>query len=600
MITLSTFQKYLSNTATLPMPSSKHIKSQEQQLRKWAASLSIQTEAQQAHQLEEILTELAVTDLDDERRIHLMDIVITATDRLVTSLHKHYIYELGALSDEQLKYLDQVKSLHYLTILVYDGVVRRQSPSSNHKKTTGTMMDWKRLLHLPKAAPLTLAAAIYQLLLTYQKLIYEKSVFYQQPPAQLWNALNKLYYLACEQNIAYADLSSYVVTRQVNTIHQLYLQLCLHSLLNVRTMRRPSILFVQRLIPLWAEYISATLTPQTDTRIFIDLHSSRPPDYFTANSTINPYDENYDCLFIDINLFAIHLQHHQKALLDRDHETVEYRLVTKVLMMIRYRYLDRQSVMPTKISPKQFATLITGFNHIHYYVAGDIGLMQLVNAKSLSTEHLPRQDTRPKKSTPISEMAVETFDSTDIFSNYRILQLLSDKDLFTKNVVVDDKLSKSSVTDFNDLDKMNLTKIQPNTAPPLLRMMKLFLLCRPRNKNKLKWSLGMVRWLNLESDTTESKSIEVEWQVLGHKLTACALRLDSSDKRDNRGQHFVPAFIVEEDTDLKTESSLLLPPYQFHINDKVVLRIGKTQTPLRLEQCLLSTEEFSQYKVVRL
>lgn len=601
MITLSTFQKRLSDTATQPEPSSKHIKGQKQQLLQWAAGLSVQTEAQQAHQLEEVLNELAVTDLADERRLHLMDIVVTATDRLVTSLHKHYIYELGALIEEQIKYLDQVKSLYYLTILVYDGVVNRQRMFLEQQHARGGSSAWRRLLSLPKATPLTLAAAIYQTLATYRKLIYEKSTFYQALPTELWGSLNKLYYLACEYHVADTDLSSYVVTRQASTIHKLYLQLCLHSLLNVRTLRRPSILMVQRLIPLWAQYISATKVPDTQTRMFIDLCGDSPPDYYSASSSVNPYDENYNCLFIDIELLAEHLKHHQQSLLDKNHETVESRLVTKVLMMLDYRYLHRQTAKATKVSPKLPATLVTGFNDIHYCVAGEIGLMSLIDAPTLALEQRPRHDTRPKKDESITMLEVETFDSTDNLSHFRTLRLLSKQDLFTKKMIVDDKLSKPASA-LQSLESLSLTQVQSNTAPPLLRMMKLFLLCRPHNKNKLKWSLGIVRWLNLESENKQSnriERIEVEWQVLGHGLTACALRLDSSDKLDSRGQHFVPAFIIEEDSDLQTESSLLVPPYLFHTHDKVIVRIGNTQTALRLEQSLLNTEEFIQYKVVQ-
>ena len=616
MITLSTFQKYLANDAALPTPTSTHSEGQAQQLRQWAAGLSMQTEAHQAHQLEEVLTELAVTDVEDAQRLQLMDIVVTATDRLVTSLHKHYIYELTALSAEQMKYLDQVKSLYYLTILVYDGVVKRQSRAlEQHAQGAG----WRRLLGLPKSAPLTLAAAIYQSLVSYQKLIYEKSLFYQQPPDELWGELNKLYYLASEHKVAHTDLSRHVVIRKVNSIHQLYTQLCLHSLLNVRTMRRPSISLLQRLLPVWTEYVHATRAPKTKTRLFIDLQGNNPPEYYTTTSSINPYDEQNDCLFIDIESLAAHLQQSQHTSSDKPQESVEYRLVNKVLMLLNHRYLNRQTVIATKMSPKQRATVVTGFNGIHYHVAGETGLLTLIDAPTLPPEQLPRHDTRPKKGESISIMAVETFDSTDVFSHFRTLQLLDSNDLFTKKTLIDEKLAKPSAEHSQDLQNVSLSQMPPNTAPPLLRMMTLILLCRPHNQNKMQWSLGMVRWLNFENTATpndpkhsddkqsnssknaqtKSNRIEVEWQVFGHGLTACALRLDNSDKLDNRGQHFVPAFIIEEDVYLKTDSSLLVPPYLFHTNDKVIVRIGSTQTTLRLQQSLLNTEEFSQYKVVQ-
>ncbi|MFP3367439.1 hypothetical protein R0J93_27745, partial [Pseudoalteromonas sp. SIMBA_148] len=79
-------------------------------------------------------------------------------------------------------------------------------------------------------------------------------------------------------------------------------------------------------------------------------------------------------------------------------------------------------------------------------------------------------------------------------------------------------------------------------------------------------------WTNLDS-----KAPIIEWQVLGHKLVACGLRLEG---RELRNRHFVPAFILGRDEQLKTTSTLIVPPSYFQNNDRVVMRIGSKQTPL--------------------
>ena len=147
-----------------------------------------------------------------------------------------------------------------------------------------------------------------------------------------------------------------------------------------------------------------------------------------------------------------------------------------------------------------------------------------------------------------------------------------------------------------ELDKTQSNKREgeQGSAPPL-SLMSMFLLCRPNDSSKLKWSLGMVRWLNLES-----KLVEVEWQVLGHELTACALRLDNRGNIDQRSQNFIPAFLMAGDEDLQTDYSVIVPSYRFQTGDRVMMRINDNQEPLRLQQCLINSEEFSQYKFVRL
>ncbi|WP_299187316.1 hypothetical protein [uncultured Psychrobacter sp.] len=573
MITLSDFQEHLSRKAPLKQSSRRYVDGQEQQLRKWAASLSIQTEAQQAVQIEQVLTELAAADLDDKLRLKLLMIVSCASDRLITSLHKHYHYELGALSKAQLIYVDQVKSLYYSTILAYDSVIQRKSLILNEPKTPVTGRGWKRFLSLATTSPLVLAAAIYQSLTIYQKLLSEQNISYQSPPPHLWAASNELYDLACQINVAHADLSTQVVAKQACSIHDLYVQICLHSLLNVRVLRRSNMLLLQRLLPSWATYVHATIEPQTETRLFVDLQSGNPPDYLTASSAINPYEEHHRCLFIELGPLITYLQQRKQSLVDSNNAAIEYQLVNKVLMAIKHRYVERTKAISTKYHSKQRATVISGFNNIHYKVAGAQSLKHLIAAKKLADEQLPRYDTQPKKDRLQGELEVEAVDNTDITSQLRTLHLSSSEDLIASDV------------DTDSSDKLD-------TAPPPLSLMSLFLLDYSHNDSKYKWSMGMVRWLNLDN-----KPIEVEWQVLGHELTACALRLDI---RDHRGQSFMPAFMVAGDKDLQTEFTIIVPSYHFQANDKVMLRLNDKQKALCLQQCLINSEEFSQYKVIQI
>lgn len=590
MITLADFQSYLSHKTPLKQPLSTYLEGQEQQLLKWAASLPAQTEDQQAVQLERVLTELTAINLDDKLRLKLLDIAICAADRLITSLHKYYRYELGALNKEQLSYIDQVKSLYYLTILAYDGVIQRESSTLQQHLMSGR--DWRQLLTLAKKPPIILATAIYQSLAFYQKLLYEQDISYQPPPAYLWQAFNQLYHLACQFAIAHIDLSSHVVTKQAHSIHQLYVQICLHSLLNVRAMRRANILLIQRLLPLWSTHIHATTEPQTQTRIYVDLLSDNPPDYLTAKSTINPYEEHCLCLFIELEPLVACLHQRKQALFFSNNEAVEYQLVNSVLMAIGYRYIERQTTTSIKHSAKKRATVISGFNNMHYKVAGSRGLMSMIAAQTLPTEQLPHYDTSPKNGSKITVLNVEAFDTVTSVSPFGLLRLLTTEDLIRPQAAIEEKaktpqahIDKTLTFDSTNFDSTN-------TAPPPLPLMSLLLLCRQPDNGEPTWSIGIVRWVNFEDRYTEA-----EWQILGHKLTACALRLDS---RDHRSQNFVPAFMIASDKELHTEFTLMVPPYHFQANDKVILRIDDKQKTLRLQDCLMSSAEFSQYKVLQI
>lgn len=620
MMNLSTFQAYLTSKAPLPSPSRTYLNGEEEQLLKWSASLSMQSEDVQVSQLEKVLIELSVSKIADELRLRLMHTVTTAMDRLVAMLRQRYVHESGALSDEHLHTISQVKSLYYLNVLVYDAIVRREKMLLNYQqnKKAANVNAWKRFVKPTPILPYTLGIAIYQSLLTYQKLLYEEAICYQNTPAYIWQALNQLYHLACEHDIAHTDLTQRMVARQAGNIHQLYCQLCLHSLLNVSVMPRSGVLLVQRFIPEWTTYIIATLEPQTQTRIFVNLNGDRPPEYLTASTAINPYEEQQNCLFIEIQPLANHLQQRQSVLAVKDNETTESRLVTEILTVITYRYLSRQTTSPPKNMAKKRALVTIGFNDIHYRVAGECSLMNLIAAKELSFDHLPRYDTARRKDAMPLTFAMEMHDYTSTMPHFRTLCLLTAKDFAAKQVLAafnsqhqsttkpqrqHDKLTDifkplvtenvnkttDSVPAAEDSDTTSTTLI---AAPLRLKMMSLFLLNNPRQDAQDSWLLGVVRWLSVDDD-----HVEAEGQILAHKLTACALRLDSVD---SRSQYFVPALLIDGEETLQSTSSLLVPSYHFKAKDKVVIRLNNQQQYLRLQHSLLSTDEFTQYEVVRL
>lgn len=638
--------------------SDPYLDKQPQQLLEWAANLSKQTEAHQAFKLEQMLTKLATADVEDQQRLSLMTVVSTALDRLVPSLHSHYLYEPDTLEGNSLNYAMQVKSLYYLSLLVYDPIIRNQQLLT--QRSLLSTSGWKRYFGSTKQPPLLLAAAIYQTLMYYQKLLFEKGVCYQKSPEHLWSALNQLYYLACQQDIAHINLNIQVATPQADSIHDLYVQMCLYSLLNIRAMHRPNIVLMQRLLPVWRQQISTTLKPQTQMPVFVDLHGDSPPQYLSAQTTINPFDDTHDCLFIELAPLARYLAQRKQYLDYNRHETSEYHLINQALTLINYRYLQRpnlavisnetqsgetvseasssednnnqtnsvesrsiadnssgenslkkstnqQHKWHAKNFPQIEGEVITKFANIHYHVTGNISLTELISASSLPTEHQPRYDTQPTLDSKIVPLKVTTPDSKDSASEFRTLRIKAESKLqnsapkmgiklstrtFKETQKSADRLPKSLTAALSelsrDIDKDIATKVlSPITTPPL-QIESLLLLSHANIDNKPKFSLGVVRWLNLDDEDSE-----VEWQLLGHSLTACAIRLNNHNASNIS---YVPAFIIAGDHNLHSKNTLLVPSYHFHTRDKAIIRLKQQQKTLRLQRCIMSTKTFSQYE----
>lgn len=608
MITLSTLQAYLSAPESLSPSINQSVNGQAHYLLKLLTTLPSQTQARQAEHLEKVLTILRGTNIDEQQRLKLTAAVIAASDQLIATLRQYYIYETGALSDAQLAYVAQTKSLYYLTIMVYDTVIRHKTARLKSQRKPSKNKGWQRYFKTDKPASMTLAVAIYQTLLMYQKLLGEDAICYQATSLYLWSKINQLYHLAYQYHLADTDLraTGIIVTHAANTIHQLYCQICLHSLLNMCAMRRPHILLAQRLLPDWAKHLVATIEPKTETRVFVDLQGNHPPTYLTANSDINPYDDCCHCLFIDLVPMVEYFESRIKALCNEDSEGVECYLLNKVSMTIAYRYLQRPFTQAAKTQAKRAATLVTGFNNIHYRVGCSPSFASLIATEQLPEEQRPRYDTVSQKQASIDVVISEAVDGHGDNSVFRTLQLpeTSDRGLAVKKGVLQTIAScaEGVVGDTGVLnkeprrnEKVNAVVVDNDgatTAPPPLYMMSLFLVCRSDPITPTDWTLGVVRWLNLDT-----KRPMIEWQVLGHKLVACGVRLEG---RKTRGRHFVPAFIVGKSEQLQTTGTLIVPTSYFQTDDRVIMRVNTKQTPLRLGHRLFVTDEFSQYEVVRL
>ena len=589
MITLSAFQEYLSSAQPLPPLLIRAASGQESYLLKLLENLPSQTQIQQVDQLEKILTVLRVANIDEQQRLKLMVAVIGASDKLIAALRQHFIYEPKALNNVQLGYVNQIKSLYYLIIMAYDRVIRYKLSllDSQHKYTASN--GWQRYFNDDKTSSLTLAIAIYETLMMYQRLLFLEALCYQKPSSYLWAKINQLYYLAYQYHATEVDLSKVIDTQHANDIHRLYCQICLHSLLNVCAMRRPNILLVQRLLPVWAEHIIATIEPQTETRIYVDLQSNKPPSYLTANSIINPYEDRYHCLFIELEPMLEYFDSRSQALVKEGSEGLESYLLQNIAMTIRYRYLKLPLTAAPKRHTEKEAVLITGFNNIHYRVGHLQSFANLIAKSQLQNEHQPRYDTVNKKRESSEILASEIFDRNGGLSLFRTLRLSAKADKLNKESLKESH-SKESIDTVSASDDATADTV--TTAPPPLHIMSLLLVCRSDTSTPPDWSLGVIRWLNLDTE-----NLGVDWQILGHQLMACGLRLEGTE---TRSQHFVPAFILGRDERLQTTGTVVVPTSYFQTDDRVIMRINTKQTLLRLGKRLLITDEFSQYEVVQL
>lgn len=605
MIAPSTFTKYLAEPPKLQALSFRHIGQNGKYIDEWINNLSAYDVLEQCVQIKTTLGELVVAQIKDSQRLKLMTNLFIVIERVAAQLRNTYQYEIGPLNPDQLQTSEQVRSLYYLSALVFNGAVERLQESTEPVETN-RKASWRQLLARPKVPSNHLAIAIYGEILSYQKLLLEFAFAYQKPIAIVWRQLNQLYLLAVKGDIANVDLSRHSLSKQASSIHKLYCQVCLAALLNLATYRRQDIIAINRILPKWSSYISASLLPQSKTRFFVNLGSDAGPEYLNPTTAINPYDDQYQCLFIELIPLMDYLKQQSQIVPNDQREVLlELRLSEKALLSLQHQYFSSQRRTEPRSKISHATTLFTGFHQIHYHIAGGRSLGDLIHQKELPTNCQPKGYVQTDRASSEIIVEVSLLDQSASGYRFRTKQVSSvDMDHQARGKETADILQLRDGSEanwlFSDSDFSKKALDLNREAVPILQVMSLFAIQSQTPSetqssdgapSPIRWELGIVRWI----DTSQGQ-LEAGGKVLGVNVTACGIRLESND---GRRQNFVAGLLLAGDPDLNTKPSLIMARYSFKEGDQVVLRIGSHQNRLVLQKNILRTDDIDQYEIAR-
>ncbi len=567
MIKLQTFLKHLNHPVELQSVNFDYIGENGKDLEQWKLNLALVGAEQQYREVEQVLGELLVANISDEKRLHIMREMQPVIHRLVSQFHSEYVHEPSNLSAKQFIFVEQVKSMHYLCALIFDGILNRQIKinQARHKKPK---ISFRTLISSGQSQNNLIQQAVYYLMQSYLYLLMEDALIFEKASDVVWQQLNYLYLFSIQENIANSKVRVKYHARNADTIHEYYLQACLYHLLRPASYRRQDILSLHKILDDWSKKITLESDVNSDSKIFIDLNSNNPPEYLTPYSKVNPYDENNVCIFIHVDPLLEYLEKIQDKSLPDYKPSFEVRLAKLAEYTLKQQQFKLRT--ETRHPTREMATAVIGLHRIHYHLSGKQPFGQLINKSQLPVAYHPKlrvslDMTDYEQKTPITILDKST-------SGYRFNS--SDKNAFD----LDDGTRLESVTS--------------HKYSSLLKVLSLFALMPDPTDPNSTWELGMIRWLDHQENAIQAGS-----RLVGYSITACGVRLDSKDERSH---DFVPALLVAGNETLETKTNLILPQYHFKEGDRVVLRIGNKETKLRLVTNLQNTDDMQQYEIVRL
>lgn len=558
MITLQKFERLISAPLAQKEVAFTRIGQGNEAFDAWATLLSVKSKHEQYAELKTTLSEILVANIPDGDRLALMDKLFVLVGRTVEQMHADYIYENQSLSSEQQASVHEVRSLYFLMILVYRNVALRHQEIARHtsdgKKWLGKLIPTKKSGKLSTDKDI-LTYSIHQMMALYVKLLLEYALLYQKVSAIIWQEINAWYLKALSVGIKDVQMADFAHSYPKTSIYDQYMQACAASFGNFFAYRRQDILNAFKVLPSWTKYFKTTFEARPEFRVFVNLQGSQPPEVITPYASINPYSNDYRCLFFDLGDFVAYME--QVSSGEHTDGTAQSLFEARFAKMVLLAFEQRATQERQGGGHERQSELLVGFSSIFHEMSGGQNLSSVIRERSLPAEFRVQMNPSLIGTTYNKEMVGVTY-KNDMVVQFHFDEEESDEELSTG---------------------------------PKLHVYGLFAIKSSQSVSKNPWRLGVVHWAE-KSD----KIVQIDGRFLGRVLMAVGIRLR---KQDGRSQEFVHALLVDGDG-LSEQSTLVMPRYHFKSGDYVVLRIDDKEMELRLERNVLTTDEIEQYQIVRL
>ena len=266
MITLSKFESLVMAKIAQKPVELPDMGEDGELLGSWALSLSGMNKHEQYAHIQALLSDLLVAEMDDQDRLQMMAVLTPTIERVIGQLRNDYIYEHQNLTDTQQQSTSEVRSLHFIMVLIYKNIASRAYVELHQSENGNSPLNDNWLKKLVKTVSGNnkdrVAVAIYHMTRLYVKLLLEYALTYQRAPRVIWQQLNFWYLRAIHEGVAYSDIQKTDKRLPEDSIHRQYEQACISSFINAFAYRRQDILNMFKIMPSWTKYVHSTFEPR--------------------------------------------------------------------------------------------------------------------------------------------------------------------------------------------------------------------------------------------------------------------------------------------------------------------------------------------------
>lgn len=521
-------------------------------LQKWVDSLPMLNVGSTAKQIFTTVQELAILDITDSLRFEMMEILRPAIETIIASMSKHYLNQ-NLMHDQRAERIAQItQQMRAISAMIYHGIATR-TLQHYQTQTFGAFDIFKKksLVSLMSKATHRGLAELYALLLKIKTL-------HLSDCAGLWLRLHELYRLAQRMGLAgytLEDLHQSYGTKL--SIKQMYLRPIFLSICHTHKLRQSEIKKIGQLSELWVGLIQLSSKPSSHDLLYVDPNRDIAPLYTQPTPP-----RAVDCLYINVDALIQHVEHLNGSAAQLLHPDEGILLSTSLKQHLLHSLQGPKERASERQAQDGELTMALGFIGVHYQLAGERPLSELINA--------PDQ--------------LSMMDFGDIYTNLNL----------NYEMVQDDSRS-TAMDDYVVCYPGNLVNASATgycvrwagTPPRTLRTGELISL---KKADASVWQVGLVRWVQPQQPVDPQSGLE----ILSERGIACGARVI---REDGQSSDYMRALLLPHDG-AHGKSTLITPAQLFKSGHKVCVKLGDEEVNILLEREVLATQSFSQFEFV--
>lgn len=527
-------------------------------MEKWLSELSLLNMAEISKQVRTTLSELAALNVDDGKRLELLECMRIAIKNLILSLSKHYMNQAVVLDEKSINVATFVQQLRTQCFNLYAGIANRLFAEKQTKKAgLGSL--------LAKFDNKKVSLAIHRAMTEATGLLYETKLLYLPDVSGIWQQLHGLYLKASQLktlNTRFSDENNNF--GKDLSIYEVFMRSVLLSIGRTNRLRQSEIKKLFEYSELWAPLLKSDASPHPNDLFLIDFSSNQAPMYITTSTSLSG-----NIMYINASDLLVHLKNLKdsvgSSLLHDSEKTLFHSNMVHFVSNSIEEPLERHfSRHPYEGKLKTCVGLLG----THYHVAGARQFADVIQLK-----HLVKQEEE-------AEILI------DKSRHYH------DGDLMFNQVSDGPKIDRAMLG-VHEVDIVNMSPggyrlAWHGISAPTLRTGEI--MCLKENDTD-KWQVGIIRWV--QQNPGEGADFGIE--VISTKATACGIK---PARAEDGNADYLRAIILPEVKSLNRAATIITPNFHFKPNHRVKIRVGTEEVFAKIGTEHISTQSFNHYDFI--